>query len=276
MNPRIPTEPDPQSDRHSTIPPFKITGFKSWLDNRNLNANYSHDIILSLTKYVTREIKEPKQLIDLIARTPAYFRISLRLYVRYLNETETIDDNSAEKYLKLIPRRKINADGRIPTDDEVKTAYNRAPDVFEKLLFKISAYSGLRLTEITKMINEFDPAKLVHISADAVRYPLNWKRGQKSATFCYLPTFVAREIKKNQNLTAEMVKKRISKTGIGGKYLRKWQYNYLIFNGVDSSVADFIQGRSATSVGSAHYLASTRQADQAYARISGVLGTVFE
>ena len=42
---------------------------------------------------------------------------------------------------------------------------------------------------------------------------------------------------------------------------------FLILNGVPESVADFIQGRASVTVGSSHYLAKTKQADEWYSRI---------
>jgi len=51
------------------------------------------------------------------------------------------------------------------------------------------------------------------------------------------------------------------------KYLRKWNYNFMISNGVPESICDFIQGRALRTVGSLHYLAKMKQADEFYSRI---------
>jgi intergrase/recombinase len=51
------------------------------------------------------------------------------------------------------------------------------------------------------------------------------------------------------------------------KYLRKWLYNFLIYNNVPEGVADFIEGRSANTVGSMHYLARAKQADHWYSLV---------
>ncbi len=60
------------------------------------------------------------------------------------------------------------------------------------------------------------------------------------------------------------------------KYLRKWNYNFLIMHNVPESVADFIQGRSPVSVGSMHYLAKVKQADYWYAQVADEMVRVFE
>lgn len=58
----------------------------------------------------------------------------------------------------------------------------------------------------------------------------------------------------------------LSELGLAPKYLRKWQYNFLIYQGVPESVVDFIQGRSSESVGSMHYLSKVKQADYWYGK----------
>jgi hypothetical protein len=44
-------------------------------------------------------------------------------------------------------------------------------------------------------------------------------------------------------------------------------FNLLILNNVPESVADFIQGRAPSTVGSMHYLAKVKQADEWYAKV---------
>ncbi len=65
------------------------------------------------------------------------------------------------------------------------------------------------------------------------------------------------------------------RAGLAGKYLRKWNYNFLIMQNVPESVADFIQGRSPVSVGSMHYLAKVKQADFWYGKVANALVEVF-
>jgi len=56
---------------------------------------------------------------------------------------------------------------------------------------------------------------------------------------------------------------------------KKWNFNFLIMNGVPESVADFIQGRASATVGSAHYLAKTVQADNWYSKVvDGLINTL--
>jgi len=57
-------------------------------------------------------------------------------------------------------------------------------------------------------------------------------------------------------------------TNFNLKYLIKWRYNLIIYQGVLESVADFIQGRSNKSVSANHYLARSQRANYLYERFS--------
>jgi len=77
------------------------------------------------------------------------------------------------------------------------------------------------------------------------------------------------------NLSRKTIINRFCRFSLPAKYLRKWNYNFLILNGVPESVADFIQGRASITVGSMHYLAKVKQADEWYSRIVNKLLEIF-
>jgi intergrase/recombinase len=53
------------------------------------------------------------------------------------------------------------------------------------------------------------------------------------------------------------------------KQLGKWHLNIAIKEGMNESLADFMQGRAPITVGSAHYLNRVQQAKEEYRRILG-------
>jgi intergrase/recombinase len=61
--------------------------------------------------------------------------------------------------------------------------------------------------------------------------------------------------------------KWIEFNSVSASTLRKWNLNFMIERGIPESVSDFIQGRASVTVGSAHYLAKTNQADLWYSEI---------
>lgn len=81
-----------------------------------------------------------------------------------------------------------------------------------------------------------------------------------------MPKEFALELRKLK-VTEQGVKNYFSRRGLPAKYLRKWNYNSLILNKIPESVADFIQGRASITVGSMHYLAKVKQADELYSRV---------
>ena len=81
---------------------------------------------------------------------------------------------------------------------------------------------------------------------------------------------------KRINLSRKEIINRFCRFSLPAKYPRKWNYNFLILNGVPESVADFIQGRASITVGSMHYLAKVKQADEWYSRVVGKLMKLFD
>ena len=107
------------------------------------------------------------------------------------------------------------------------------------------------------------------------KYPLSLDRKSKRSFYAYMPKNFAMELKRIE-LSEEAVKQYLSRRGLPAKYLRKWNYNFLILNGVPESVADFIQGRSSYTIGSMHYLAKVKQADEWYSKVVDKFLEIFE
>jgi intergrase/recombinase len=146
----------------------------------------------------------------------------------------------------------------------VKETYEKIKDERGKLYFEILAYSGVRVTEMAKMPNEFDKKNLTKFDTYA-RYALNFKRGQKNSFYIFMPIEVANKVKRLYKVDAKAMTKMFDQqSGLTPKYLRKWFYNKTIIAKVPESVADFYEGRSPATVGSSNYLAKTQQADHWY------------
>ena len=121
-----------------------------------------------------------------------------------------------------------------------------------KEVFSVLALSGIRIMELVKMMKEFDKKNPI-VNRDIEKYPLNYFRGHKKAFYVYMPKELAISLEKI-GLNDDTISHYFSYLGLAPKYLRKWQYNFLIYQGVPEEVVDFIQGRSPESVGSMHYL----------------------
>ena len=144
-------------------------------------------------------------------------------------------------------------------------AYRQIKEKRFQTLFKLLAFSVARITELVKMVKEYDSSKLI-VDDKFAKYQLHYNRGQKSSFYTYMPKELMPELHKFY-IHVDTITHQISKSGLNPKYLRKWFYNFLIYNNVPEGVADFIEGRASSSVGSMHYLAKAKQVDYWYEQI---------
>jgi intergrase/recombinase len=174
---------------------------------------------------------------------------------------------------KKLPLRQSKADNYIPTNDEVIRAYKQLKDKRFQIILKLLAFSGARITELAKMLKEYDPSKLI-VNEKFAKYQLHYNLGHKSSFYIYMPKELTSELHKFY-IHVDTITHQINKSGLNPKYLRKWFYNFLIYNNVPEGVADFIEGRASVSVGSMHYLTKAKQADYWYEQVIKDLSDVF-
>jgi intergrase/recombinase len=233
------------------------------MDQRGFSSGYKSDIMRYLKPIENKEIHELSELREIASSSSSSMILTvIRAYINFLLDNEIINEETAIYFRKALPTRKTNPDGYVPTDMDVKKAYESIANEKDRLLFQILAFSGIRVTELVKMLREFDKSKL--ITYDKIsKYPLNYNRGDKRSQYVYMPTGLAMKLHRFY-IHKDTVSTSLRKYGIAPKYLRKWFYNFLIINNVPESVADFIEGRAPESVGSMHYLSRVKQADYWY------------
>jgi len=173
-----------------------------------------------------------------------------------------LDEESLIRYRKVVKIPRTNTDNFVPEDEQVISALNKIEDRKYRLAYKLLVYSGIRLREAVYLLNNYHENKII-TNGIIAKYPLSLDRGTKKAYYAYMPKEFTDEVER-QDLKEPGVRQHIARRQLASKYLRKWQYNFLISNGVPESVADYIQGRAPSTVGSLHYLAKTQQADLWY------------
>jgi len=251
-------------------------GYIRWLKTKGLNKVYQRDLLNYAKKYLTFPINNENQLVDILSKHNNHsLRIAIRSFLNFLAESNLIDEEVANRYRKVLKdKHRSNVDNFIPDDTRVLEAYNNLTSERERVIFSVLAYSGIRQTEAMKLLNEWDSSRLI-INNTIAKYPLNWTRGQKKIYYVYLPKLFALSLHKFYS-TRKMLEITGKKGGLNLKYLRKWQYNFLIINGTPEGVADFIQGRSPETVGSMHYLGKVKQADYWYEKVVDKMGDMFK
>ncbi|MHC1599955.1 MAG: integrase [Candidatus Methanospirareceae archaeon] len=245
--------------------------FIKYLHAQGLSDNHIRDVVSYLDRFVSgRIISSPKDAVEIISNCPRGRRHlikSLRLLIKYSAAAGIISKQYASELLDVLHVPRAGIDIHVPSDDDIISAYEVVrEDPIGSLLFRLLCFSGIRLREAVEMINNFDETKL-YVNDVIARYTLAMSRKTKNVYYAYFPSAFVSELRKIE-ISYRAAEKKIRISGVAPKYLRKWNYNFLISRGVPESVADFIQGRAPLSVGSMHYLARVRQADEWYAKVA--------
>ena len=251
--------------------------FTSWL-RANYSEGYTLDCLSYLDKHLIESVASPKDLVAIengIEHGKRHFCLAIRALLNYLEATSIIDEDSLFRYRKAVRVPKTGSDDFIPDVDEVIETYQKITSESYRLLYKLILYSGIRLVEAVHILTTYDRGNLM-VNGRIAKYSLNMVRGTKRAIYAYVPLGFSRELRKAQDCAKANTYFRSCRGRLPLKYLRKWHYNFLISQGVPESVTDFIQGRALSSVGSMHYLAKARQADDWYSRVSGAFPTLPE
>ena len=244
------------------------------MGQKKFETNYKASILRYLRPLENSEIKNNTELREFVSQSSSVMVVTVvRAYINFLLENEIITEETAIYFRKALPSRKTNPDGYVPTDEDVKKAYEKIKKERTRTLFQILAFSGIRVTELVKMLTEFDSEKLISDNGIS-KYPLNYNRGNKRSQYVYMPSELAEKLHRHY-LHKDTISLEVRRYGIAPKYLRKWFYNFLILNNVPESVADFIEGRAPESVGSMHYLSRVKQADYWYLQVQDKLCSPF-
>ena len=199
MNPRTPTGVDLESERSE----FKIEYYPLRNDFRKWLSKYSKDYIKTVLSYLdryltNRVIKNQKDILELINsvdRGKRQLCYSLRVFFNFLEEFDLIDKEFLNKLRKVVKIPRTNSDNYIPSDEEVIEAYKRIENEETKIIFKLLAFSGIRISEASKLLSEFDRSKLM-INGNIAKYSLSMFRETKNVFYAYMPKNFALELRK--------------------------------------------------------------------------------
>jgi len=193
---------------------------------------------------------------------------SARVYLNALEKYDKINPEVLEHYRKFLKVPRNRVDVYVPSDDEVLSCLNIAKEnKCIELVYLVLMYSGIRLVEAIDFLSSYDKTRFKKQS-NFVSYAVGRKRGQKQINTIYLPMFVYDKLF-HLEMSYAYVRKLYTEMGgkMSLKYLRKWNFNMLLYKGVPESVADFIQGRSSGSIGASHYMAKSQQAEFWYGKV---------
>jgi intergrase/recombinase len=202
--------------------------------------------------------------------------LGFRTVLNFLEATGSdVDDLTI--YRKALPTFRCGVDLNVPEEARMLQALSNLKKVNSdrkaeyKALYNLLIDSGLRLIEAVKAFSEVESAELIN---GFYRIALGEFRGSKQAYYCYLTKATYEQlltfkgtVLSDRHATGYYCQHNI----ICPKYARKFAFDTMIGLEIPESVADFIQGRVARSIGAKHYTALKRQADKFYGKYAKYL-----
>ncbi|AGG36556.1 integrase [Sulfolobales Mexican fusellovirus 1] len=153
-----------------------------------------------------------------------------------------------EDKLKELKLPRSGSDLRLVTEDEVKRALkNSSGDEVAHYILSLLVESGLRLSEVVKVLNEYEPSQDTAYNTFNV-YNVNWRRGRKNTLYMF-------HISPLRQMTLDYENTRVKLARyIDAKFMRKFVATKMFELEIPAEVIDFIQGRAPTTVATKHYI----------------------
>jgi len=205
------------------------------------------------------------------------FAKASRNYIHYLVSRDKLDEDKADKILKLFQIKETKAREVYPEDEDIVKAYELIKQKWDEdtiMLFKFLVFTGVRLKQALEALRNFDKSKL-KFEGKVAYYPMaSTAKGKKRAFIAVMPAEFAKKLKPI-NLSYSSAQDRLNprrwkppvELNIDANAIRKWFDNFVVLQGVPESISDFMQGRASVTVGSKHYLNKVKQAVEWYSRI---------
>jgi len=221
-------------------------------------------VLRYLDRYVD-VIRGPQDVVEVFNRCSSKrnMRMALSLLFRYC-ELLGYDGGWLQSLRRAMPRVRRGRDLTVVGDEHIVEVLRRCLEPKYRAPFIVVLASGLRVTEAARLMELFDPSKLIALDGGCYRYPLWWHRGCKEAYYAYLSPSAVEALRRHRGVKVrpDNARSYFDKLGLGLKYLRKYAYNKLLELGYPESAADFIQGRSPSTVGGQSYMWRLQQADR--------------
>ena len=237
-------EKDRQLDKRTVVDYMR---YLRKLDNKTIN----YDLYLSIShnKWLTKTV---------------------RLYLDYLYKRGEISWEDYQKMKGIFKVRKNHNfnNHHINTEELIEVLYNEKLREVELLVFEILLYSGIRFSEVIKLINEFNESRLECFDGFC-RYSMFWIRGRKRCDYVYLPVKLVRKLRQWKGYYRGRKVHSISryfekKYKVDLKLFRKLFYR-ICRQTCEKEICDFIQSRiSKLSIGDIHYDDLLSRTDKEY------------
>jgi len=262
--------------------------FLLWLRNRGLDwDNYAKQLIRHLEKF-SKPINRPMDVVNMFDTLNNSQKRHLTNGLRNLFNFYQSQGIDSKQHLDILrdnfPRTFIGVDLNVPSEteilDSIKLLQKRDSDKRILALYNLLLDSGLRLIEGVRLYNllvtnglKFERQNGFYVVA------LGYFRNTKLAYFGFITDYTMGLLRECEK---PLVYKKIMGSAtkrfnvVSYKYLRKFVFDMMTSEqlNIPESVADFIEGRTAKSVGARHYMNLKRKAIQFYPRYSTYLASL--
>ena len=245
-----------------------------WKQSKGVSKDQIKDYVSALDRKLgDYEIRTPMDVVELFRKVgnTKKFNEAFRNLLTFLEDVMGYPADFIRRLRKAVPKKKTGEDARvIEVEDVTETLLilrDRGRLDYYTVYYVILA-SGLRATEVIKVIREFDEKLLRRISDNVFAYPLLWKRGFKLSFYAWLDGYAVELIRRmaGEDIDADNFSRYIDRYGKANpKYLRKLVENKLIELGCPESVTDYILGHKPKTI-SKNYIWYYEQAKHFYPR----------
>jgi intergrase/recombinase len=249
--------------------------FQDYLRSRGYDPETMRDFLSYLDRFIV-SIETPEDVIRVFAPLSEgqkhHLIKALRAWFKYLELSGRAERSFLDALRGAIPKDPIGIDVAVPEEARILSDLKRCQELDPRYgaVFNLLLESGLRLAEAVWVANSHgEGAEVVN---GFVRQPLSLFRGGKRAFYAYYSQETLKRISESPRVNYRAVSAYLKKHGFTApKYIRKFVFDRMLSLGIPESVADFIEGRVAKSIGARHYTQLMRQADMHYQKYADYL-----
>jgi len=195
-------------------------------------------------------------------------RLALRSLAKYTYEAKIITKEEYEAIKNCVKlKRTNNIDTRVYSDKELTSILRQLTNRKHNLFLRLVVESGLRRSHAIFAWEKLRKGEYTTMGEFAYT-ELNIRNKTKQAFVCFCSRELADAIHEmNEPISYNIAENVGKRQRILYNGIRKWWYTTALDVGIDSNVADFLQGRAPTSIGARHYLDALRLAKKQYPKL---------
>jgi len=248
--------------------------FENWLAVKGITEQTQKGYLSALDRLIP-DVSNPKELKESLAKMQSSkdkLTRGLKNFFKYMQEVDEANADVWEKWHSAVKVEQAGVREVYISNDELLEAYKHLKDRGDEValtVFKALVYSGMRLKQLLRVLRSWDSKQVIK-KGEICRYPVHKaSKGKKKAFWLYFPSAFLDELESiaHTDISYHTVERQLRIGRVSANSIRKWLINFCVDNGISFELADFIEGRAAVSVGTAHYAQMTRHADRAYAAI---------